>query len=94
MNPRKLDDNDRLQLTALRVPGKARSVIHRSRPAQCLAWLLMSLTMGDYRAWRRTAGLSGDGSYIKHFIEEDILSVSRTPEGGPLLAQSILSSLA
>lgn len=80
MDPRKLGDNDRLQLTALRVPGKARSIIHRSRPAQCLAWLLMSRTMGDYRAWRRTAGLRGDGGYIKHFIEEGILTVRKVPK--------------
>jgi hypothetical protein len=80
MDAGNINDSDRLQLVALRVPGKVRSIIHRSRPAQCLAWLLMSRTMGDYRAWRRTAGLPGDGGYINHFIREGILTVKKAPK--------------
>jgi hypothetical protein len=77
---RDIDDSDGLQLVSLRIPGKARSIIHRSRPAQCLAWLLMSKNMGDYRAWRRTAGCLDDGGYIKDFIKEGILTVKKAPK--------------
>ena len=75
-----IDDSDRLQLVALRTPGKARSIIHRSRAAQVLAWLLMSRTMVDYRAWRRTAGLAGDGGYVNKFIREGILTIKKAPK--------------
>jgi hypothetical protein len=40
----------------------------------------MSKTMGDYRAWRRTAGYPDDGGYIKDFIKEGILTVRKTPK--------------
>ena len=77
---RKLNDGDRLQLVLLRLPDKTRSISHRSRAAQVLAWLLMSKTMGDYRAWRRTAGRPDDGGYIHDFIKGGILRVTRAPK--------------
>ncbi len=76
----KYDDNDRLQLKSLRIPGKTRGIIHGSRPAKCLAWLLMSRTIGDYRAWRRIAGLSGDGGYFREFVRAGILTVKKVPQ--------------
>lgn len=75
-----IEDDDRLQLLAVRVPSAKRDVIHRGRRAQCLAWLLMSETMADYRAWRRTAGLPDDGGFIRHFIEEGVLVVTKLPK--------------
>jgi hypothetical protein len=75
---RPLDDADRLQLEALPAGtlvqhGEGKGKMH----ANCLAWVLMSPTMGRYRELRRQAGLPDDGGYVQGFIDTGILKIMR-----------------
>ena len=71
---RKIPANARLRLVALHAPGEPLPR-HGSKHAECLSWVLMSRTMGDYRAKRAAANLSPNGGYIGHFIRSEILKV-------------------
>lgn len=73
-NVRSIPDSARLKLVALPPPGGA-VPRHGSKHAQCLAWVLMSKTMGEYRAKRRDAGDSVNGGYIGYFIRKGAIKV-------------------
>ena len=72
-----INDIDRFQIRSLHRPGRMRNIAHGTQLAQCLAWLLMSRTMGDYRKQRRAAGHDDDGGYIKSFIRDGIVTVRK-----------------
>src|SRR5262245_31784962 len=75
---RRFPDNARLQLIPQRSPST--KIRHNKRHAQCLAWVMQSRTMGDYRSIRRTAGLTPNGGYLGYFIKSGILRIEM-PKG-------------
>jgi len=78
-----LKDDDVLQVVSLSGAYETGRIVQGKKPHRILTWIIEGernqRTVGEYRAWRRGEGLSGEndglGGYLPTFIKKGIVKV-------------------